>query len=137
MDTSITVEVVITASITTVWDAFTTPADIKRWSAVSDDAHPTDCHVDLREGGKFHLRMKTQGGHAGPNFEGTITKLVPYNLLELSLGSRTASVQFETWGENVSVTVVFNAETEDSIGREQDKALSVLQNFARYVQHGN
>ncbi|MBA5605614.1 SRPBCC domain-containing protein [Duganella sp. FT3S] len=137
MDTSITTEVIITAPVATVWDAFTTPADIKRWSALSDESQATECTVNLREGGKFHLRMKSQGEDPGSNFEGTITKLVPHSLLELSLGDRTASVQFERLGENVGVTVVFNAESEDSIADEQQLSLMILQNFARYVQHDN
>ena len=60
MDTTITVAVTITASITTVWRAFTTPAEIMQWSAVSGDAHTTECTVDLREGGNVHLRMKAK-----------------------------------------------------------------------------
>ena len=135
MDTAITVDVVINAPVTKVWSAFTTPGDIRQWSAVADGAHTTECTVDLREGGKFNLRMGTQGGRPGSSIEGTITKLIPYNLLALSFGDRTASVQFNAWGENnVDVSVVFNAESESSMAQEQEKALTILQNFARYVQ---
>ena len=63
--------------------------------------------------------------------------MVPYNRLEFSFGDRTASVQFETWDDNVAVTAVFNAESEDSIIEEQQVALTILQNFAEYVQAGH
>ncbi|HJV01538.1 MAG TPA: SRPBCC domain-containing protein [Burkholderiaceae bacterium] len=138
MDTSITVEVVINAPIATVWDAFTTPADIKRWSAISDDAQMTECTVDLREGGKFFVRTQNKAGHPGSTFEGKFTKVVPFNAIELSSGERKASVQFDTWGvDNVAVTVVFDAESESSIEQEQQVALSILQSFSRYVQPEN
>jgi uncharacterized protein YndB with AHSA1/START domain len=137
MDTAITVEVVITAPIATVWRAFTTPGEIRQWSAVSDDAHMTECTVDLREGGHFLLRTETKDGRPGPNFEGTFTKVIPQTRLELSYGERTASVQFDRWDDNVAVTVVFNAESEDSITQEQQVALSIMQNFSAYVQAGH
>lgn len=137
MDTTITVEVIITASVATVWHAFTTPGAIRQWSAMTDDAHTTECTVDLREGGKFYLRMETKDGRSGSNFEGTFTRVLPLNRLELSFGGRTASVQFDGGEENAAVTVVFNAESEDSVIQEQQVAQSILQNFAGYVQAGH
>ncbi|MBA5639677.1 SRPBCC domain-containing protein [Duganella sp. LX20W] len=135
MDTTITTAVVITAPIDAVWRAFTTAGEIKRWSTVSDDARTTECTVDLREGGHFHLRRETQDG-SGSNVEGTFTLVVPQNRLELSYGGRTASAQFDPWAENVTVTVVFNAESEETIPDEQQLALTIMQNFAGYVQGG-
>lgn len=136
MDNTITVEVAISAPIATVWRAFTTPGEIMQWGAVSDDTHMTECTVDLREGGNIHLRMETKDGRSGSNIEGTLTLVVPYNRLELSLGDRTASVQFDTSDDYVAVTVVFNAEPEDAQTDAQQVALSILQNFAAYVLAG-
>lgn len=137
MDTTITVAVVITASVDTVWRAFTTPDEIKLWSAGPGDTHTTECTVDLREGGNFHLRRETEDGRSGSDFDGTLTRVVPYNRLELSSGDRTASVQFETTDMNVTVTVVFNAESEATIADEQQVALLMMQNFAGYVEAGH
>ena len=46
----ITVETNVAAPIKTVWDAYTTPEDIKQWNAASDDWHTTSASVDLRKG---------------------------------------------------------------------------------------
>jgi uncharacterized protein YndB with AHSA1/START domain len=45
----ITVETLINAPIAKIWNAYTTPEDIKQWNAASDDWHTTRASVDLRE----------------------------------------------------------------------------------------
>lgn len=137
MDTTITVGVVITAPVETVWRAFTTPGEIMQWSTAPDDTRTTECTVDLREGGNFHLRRETADGRPGSHFDGTFTLVIPGNRLELSCGNRTASAQFElSERDDVIVTVVFNAESEETIMDEQQVVLAIMQNFAGYVQAG-
>ena len=64
----ITVEAMVAAPIAEVWDAYTTPADIKQWNAASDDWHTTAATVDLREGGAFTSRMEAKDGSMGFDF---------------------------------------------------------------------
>ena len=52
----ITVETTITAPLAEVWRAWTTPDDIIKWNAASDDWHTTTAAVDLRVGGVFSSR---------------------------------------------------------------------------------
>ena len=47
----ITVKTHVAAPIDQVWRAYTTPADIVKWNAASDDWHTTKATVDLRDGG--------------------------------------------------------------------------------------
>jgi uncharacterized protein YndB with AHSA1/START domain len=49
----ITVQADVAAPIDHVWRAYTTPADIVKWNAASDDWHTTKAAVDLRDGGAF------------------------------------------------------------------------------------
>ncbi|MGH8019735.1 MAG: SRPBCC domain-containing protein [Opitutaceae bacterium] len=74
----ITVETAVAAPIEEVWRAYTTPEDIKRWNAASDDWHTTASTVDLREGGLFSSRMEARDGSMGFDFAGTYTKIVPF-----------------------------------------------------------
>ena len=53
----ITVETVVQAPLALVWKAYTSPEDIVRWNAASDDWHTTKASVDLRVGGAFSSRM--------------------------------------------------------------------------------
>ncbi len=50
----ITIETVVNAPLTRVWESWTSPADIMAWNAASDDWHTTASTVDLRNGGAFY-----------------------------------------------------------------------------------
>jgi len=82
----ITVETNVAAPIEQVWNAYTTPADIKQWNAASADWHTTTATVDLCEGGKFSSRMEAKDGSMGFDFAGTYTKIVKNKLIEYSFG---------------------------------------------------
>ncbi|MEY9501547.1 uncharacterized protein YndB with AHSA1/START domain [Bradyrhizobium diazoefficiens] len=70
----ITVETTVAAPIDQVWRAYTTPDDIVKWNAASDDWHTTKATVDLREGGIFSSRMEAKDGSMGFDFAGTYTQ---------------------------------------------------------------
>jgi uncharacterized protein YndB with AHSA1/START domain len=57
-------------------------ADIKQWNTAQDDWHTTRSTVDLREGGKFLLRMEAKDGSEGFDFEGTYTRIVPHKTID-------------------------------------------------------
>ena len=134
MTTKITVETTVDAPIAKVWSAYTTPEDITQWNTASDDWHTTKSSVDLRVGGNFSSRMEAKDSSFGFDFAGTYTKVVPQQLLEYAFGDRTASVEFVAGAKGVTVRVVFDAETENSVERQQQGWQSILNNFAKYVQ---
>jgi uncharacterized protein YndB with AHSA1/START domain len=72
----ISVETLVNAPVAKVWDAYTSPADIKQWNTASDDWHTTQAAVDLRVGGAFSSRMEAKDGSFGFDFAGTYTQLV-------------------------------------------------------------
>src|SRR6185312_16743993 len=90
----ITVEANVAAPIDQVWRAYTTPAEIVKWNAASDDWHTTNATVDLRDGGAFSSRMEAKDGSMGFDFAGTYTKIVEHERIEYSFGDRTAQVEF-------------------------------------------
>ncbi len=88
----ITVEATVPAPVDIVWRAYTTPDDIKKWNAASDDWHTTAAEVDLRVGGKFASRMEAKDGSFGFDFAGTYTNIVTNELIEYSFGDRKAGL---------------------------------------------
>lgn len=84
----ITVETTVRAPIDQVWQAYTTPKDIVKWNAASDDWHTTEAQVDLRAGGDFSSRMEAKDGSFGFDFAGTYTQVVPHRLIEYTFGER-------------------------------------------------
>ncbi|MGJ4968827.1 MULTISPECIES: SRPBCC family protein [unclassified Bradyrhizobium] len=130
----ITVETNVAAPIDQVWRAYTTPADIVRWNAASDDWHTTKATVDLREGGAFSSRMEAKDGSMGFDFAGTYAKIVEHKLIEYAFGDRKAEVHFEPGPNGVVVRVAFDAETTHSVEQQQGGWQAILDSFARHVE---
>jgi uncharacterized protein YndB with AHSA1/START domain len=130
----ITVETSVAAPIERVWEAYTTPKDIRQWNAASDGWHTTSSSVDLREGGTFSSRMEAKDGSVGFDFAGTYTKVIEHKLIEYSFGERTAQVVFTPGTTSVGVRVTFDSETTHSIEQQRGGWQAILNNFARYVE---
>ena len=134
--TPIIVAVTVAAPLAEVWRAYTTPEDIMRWNAASDDWHTTAATVDLRVGGTFSSRMEAKDGSFGFDFAGEYTQIVPHELIAYRFGDRTASVRFAEGPGGVSVTVTFDPETEHPIEMQREGWQAILTNFARHVAGG-
>ncbi len=131
----IAIESLVRAEPARVWDAWNTPADIRKWNAAQDDWHTTTSTVDLREGGKFMSRMEAKDGSAGFDFEGTYTRIVPMKRIEYMMSDgRVVQVEFIDGSEGVLVREAFDAETENSPELQRQGWQAILDNFARYVQ---
>ncbi len=130
----ITVEVSVSAPIEAVWAAYVTPDDIVQWNAASDDWHTTSSTVDLRPGGKFSSRMEAKDGSFGFDFEGEYTNVVPNELIEYGFGDRTASIRFKEDANAVTVSVEFDAETENPVEMQREGWQAILNNFKRHVE---
>ena len=115
----ITVETNVAAPIDQVWRAYTTPADIMKWNAASDDWHTTKATVDLREGGVFSSRMEAKDGSMGFDFAGTYTKIIEHKRIEYAFGERKAEVEFVPGPKGVLVRVVFDGESTHSVEQQQ------------------
>jgi uncharacterized protein YndB with AHSA1/START domain len=130
----ITVETNVAAPMETVWEAYTTPEDIKQWNTASNDWHTTAASVDLREGGAFSSRTEAKDGSMGFDFAGTYTKIIKHRLIEYSFGGRTAQVVFTPEPKGVGVRVTFDSETTHSTEQQRDGWQAILNKFARYVR---
>lgn len=130
----ITVETVVAAPIETVWQAYTTPADIVQWNAASDDWHTTSATVDLRPGGAFSSRMEAKDGSMGFDFAGTYTKVVLHQHIGYDFGDRKATIDFAQEAGGVRVRVTFDAEQTHSEQMQRDGWQAILNNFKRHVE---
>jgi uncharacterized protein YndB with AHSA1/START domain len=130
----ITVETSVAAPIEMVWEAYTTPEEIKQWNAASDDWHTTSASVDLREGGTFSSRMEAKDGSMGFDFAGTYTKITEHKLIEYSFGDRSAQVVFTSHPTGVGVQVTFDSDPTHSTEQQRDGWQAILNNFARHVE---
>lgn len=132
----ITIDTLVRAPAEKVWCAWTTPEDIVQWNAASADWHTTQASVDLRPGGAFSSRMEAKDGSMGFDFAGTYTKVVEHQLIESSFGGRTLKVEFLPEADGTRVRETFDAEETHSIDQQREGWQAILDNFARYVEHG-
>ena len=129
----ISVETTVDAPIEKVWNAYTTPEDIKQWNAASGDWHTTAASVDLREGGTFSSRMEAKDGSMGFDFAGTYTRIVEHHLIAYSFGDRTAQVEFSETPDGVRVQVTFDSESSHTVEQQREGWQAILNNFNRHV----
>ncbi len=129
----IIVTTTIAAPIAEVWQAYTSPDDIKAWNAASADWHTTHAEVDLRVGGKFCSRMEAKDGSFGFDFAGEYTKLIPHQLIEYVFDERNVSVNFTEGSDGVLVKVSFDPETIHPEEQQREGWQAILNNFAKYV----
>lgn len=129
----ITVSTVVAAPLDKVWQAYTTPADIIKWNAASDDWHTVAATVDLRKGGSFSSRMEAKDGSMGFDFAGTYTLVTPMSRIDSSFGDRTSTVTFLQIDDEVRVTVTFDPEGTNPREMQQNGWQAILDSFARYL----
>jgi uncharacterized protein YndB with AHSA1/START domain len=131
---TITVETLVKATLQEVWRAYTTPHDIMKWNAASDDWHTTAATVDLRVGGAFSSRMEAKDGSFGFDFAGTYTAVKHRKLIEYAFGDRKAKVEFLDGENGVTVKVTFEPETENDVEMQRGGWQAILNNFARHLE---
>ena len=131
----IAIETTVKAPLEAVWKAWTTPDDIVRWNAASDDWHTTSANVDLRVGGTFSSRMEAKDGSMGFDFEGTYTDVVAHERLAYAMDDgREVVVEFLPRGGEVVVRETFDAEASNPVEMQRDGWRAILERFARYVE---
>jgi len=133
----ITIETRVSAPVEDVWRAWTTPDDIVRWNAASDDWHTTAASVDLRVGGTFSSRMEAKDGSAGFDFAGTYTKVVPHERIEGEFGGRVLVVEFVPDAGGTLVRETFDAEETNAPEMQRAGWQAILDRFARHVEAGS
>ena len=99
------------ADLAHVFATYTTPADICRWNAASDDWHTPAAVLDLRPGGRLCYRMEARDGSMGFDFEGTVEVVTPPYRLAYRIGDgRFVDVTFTAVSGGIDVEVRFEAE---------------------------
>ena len=134
----ITVEALVRADVQSVWTAWNSPDDIKRWNAASDDWHTTRSEVDLRVDGRQVSRMEAKDGSMGFDFGGTYTRVEPHRLVELRMDDdRMVTVEFVSSDAGTTVRESFDAESENDAEMQRQGWQAILDNFASYVESGS
>lgn len=130
----ITVTATINAANKKVWDCYTNPKHIVNWNFADPSWHCPSAENDMRVGGTYKARMEAKDGSFGFDFEAVYTEIIPERKFTYEFGGRMATVKFDTAGNQTTVTVTFDPETENSIELQQQGWQAILNNFKNYVE---
>lgn len=133
--TSITIDTLVNAPLSKVWDCWTEPGDITHWNNASPNWHCPRAENNLTVGGTFSARMESVDGSQGFDFGGTYTEVIPLERIAYVLGDdRKVEVTFSQQGEQVHVVETFDAESTNSVELQRGGWQSILDNFKKYVE---
>lgn len=131
----LTVRVEVEAPLERVFQAYTTPSEIKAWNQASPEWHCPKATLDLRVGGEFHSTMAAKDGSASFDFWGTYTLVDPPHALAYTMGDgRKATIAFKEGKKKTQVKVVFEAERENPLELQQQGWQSILDSFRRHLE---
>jgi len=131
----ITVKSTINASIDKVWEFWTLPEHITKWSFASPDWHTPYAENDLREGGKFKSTMAAKDGSMSFDFEGEYTLVEKNKAIEYVMGDgRKVEISFAATANGVEVTESFDPETQNPEEMQRGGWQAILDNFKSYVE---
>ena len=134
-NTRITVQNSIKAPVQKVWEYWSKPEHITKWSNASDDWHTPRAENDLREGGKFLSRMEACDGSMGFDFGGVYDEVKEHNRIAYTMGDgRKVEVDFETRGDETKVVETFDAENTHPVEMQRGGWQAILDNFKKYVE---
>ena len=132
---TITVETLIDAPLEKIWEYWTDPKHIVKWTTASDDWHTPKATNDLRPGGKFLTRMEAKDGSFGFDFEGVYAVVEPHKKIEYDMADgRNVKVTFEKQNDKYKVIESFHAEDTNPIEMQKAGWQAILDNFKTYVE---
>jgi uncharacterized protein YndB with AHSA1/START domain len=116
-----------------VWEKWTNPDHIVRWTFASDDWHSPYAENDLKTGGKFLTRMEAKDGSFGFDFWGIYDKLDINSEIRYTLGDgRKVKITFDSIENETEITESFEAESTNSLELQRNGWQSILNNFKKY-----
>lgn len=131
----ITVQNKINASIDKVWDFWTLPEHITKWSFASPEWHTPHAENDLREGGKFSSTMAAKDGSMSFNFGGEYTLVEKNKAIEYVLeDGRKVEISFAETPNGIELIQKFDPETQNPENFQQQGWQAILDNFKNYAE---
>jgi uncharacterized protein YndB with AHSA1/START domain len=132
----ITVQNTIKASLEKVWDFWTLPQHITKWSFASPDWHTPYAENDIREGGKFKSTMAAKDGSMSFDFEGEYTLVEKNKAIEYVMGDgRKVEISFAQTPNGIEVIEKFDPETQNPEEMQRGGWQAILDNFKAYVEN--
>jgi uncharacterized protein YndB with AHSA1/START domain len=133
--TTITVEAIIAADISKVWQYWTNPEHITNWNFASDDWHCPKAANNLQVGGKFVSTMAAKDGSMSFDFEGVFDEIIENKIIAYTLlDGRKVLINFVPTEQGVKVVESFEPENTHSLELQKTGWQAILNNFKAYTE---
>ncbi|MBP7967308.1 SRPBCC family protein [Candidatus Woesebacteria bacterium] len=132
----ITVQTIVNAPVTKVWNYWNAPEHIMKWAFASEDWEAPAAANDLRVGGKFSTTMASKDKSASFEFDGVYTAVKEHELIEYDMSDgRHVKVAFHESPEGIKVVETFDPEQTHSEEMQRGGWQAILDNFKKYVEN--
>ncbi|MEO6508692.1 MAG: SRPBCC domain-containing protein [Patescibacteria group bacterium] len=132
---AITIQTIVNAPISNVWEAWSEPKHIEHWAFASDDWEAYGAENDLRTGGKFKTTMAAKDKSGKFDFGGVYTDVKEHELIEYDMNDvRHVKVEFSETPEGVKIVQTFDPEGENSLEMQRSGWQAILDNFKKYAE---
>jgi uncharacterized protein YndB with AHSA1/START domain len=131
----ITVETVVKAPLSKVWECWIMPDHIMKWAFASDEWEAPAAENDVKVGGKFKTTMAAKDRSTSFDFTGTYTVVVEHKLLEYDMSDgRHVKTEFIEVPEGIKVIVTFDPENEKPEEMQRSGWQAISDNFKKHVE---
>ena len=131
----IRIETIVNAPIDKVWNAWTKPEHITKWSFASDDRHCPRAENEVRKNGKFSSTMAAKDGSFSFDFGGTHTDVEDLKFIESVMGDgRKMKVTFIPYGNAIKVIEEFEPESTNPVDFQKAGWQAILDNFKKHAE---
>ncbi|WP_443939513.1 SRPBCC family protein [Pedobacter sp. MW01-1-1] len=132
---TITVEARVHAPVEKVWEYWTKPEHITKWTFASDDWHAPYAENNLKSGGTFKTTMAAKDGSMRFDFGGTYSNIEEFSLIAYEMADgRKVSINFSFDGHSTYISEKFDPEKENPAEMQQNGWQAILNNFKKYVE---
>ena len=130
----ITVQSVIHASVSKVWQCWTEPDHLIQWNFANNDWHCPKAENNLTVGGKFSYTMAAKDGSFSFDFWGVYDQVELYKSINYSLGDgRKVSVSFIAENDATLIKQIFDPEEINPAEIQAAGWQAILDNFKKHV----
>lgn len=131
----ITVQTIINAPLSKVWECWVEPKHITGWTFASDDWEAPFAENDLKIGGQFKTVMAAKNKSHSFDFTGTYTVVTEQELIEYDMDDgRHVQIISKQSSDGTEVVESFDPEGEHSLELQRNGWQAILDNFKKYAE---
>ena len=132
---SITVEAIVNAPVSKVWEYWNNPDHIKQWAFAADTWHAPHAENDIQVGGKFSTTMAAKDGSMSFDFGGIYTDVIENKLIAYELGDgRKVKITFSEQDGKTHIVETFDPENQNPLEMQKGGWQAILDNFKKHAE---